>query len=99
MTDRTTPTAFADVQGHCPACGKSALFLGANGYVTCSRRECPAPDAASTLLELENEPARLEADVIREAADWLRAEYPGPDADRHFRRAADALNRHAETKG
>jgi predicted RNA-binding Zn-ribbon protein involved in translation (DUF1610 family) len=39
------------VQGVCPACGSSALFLGEGGYVTCARDHCPEPDAASTLLE------------------------------------------------
>jgi hypothetical protein len=42
---------FPDVQGHCPACGWTTLFLGDGGYVTCSRIDCPEPDAASTLLE------------------------------------------------
>lgn len=42
---------FADVQGRCPACGWTTLFLGDGGYVTCSRADCPQPDAASTLLE------------------------------------------------
>jgi hypothetical protein len=44
-------SAFPAVQGHCPACGDPSLFLGEGGYVTCSRAECPEPDAASTLLE------------------------------------------------
>ncbi|WP_435610874.1 hypothetical protein [Streptomyces sp. C10-9-1] len=39
------------VQGRCPACGSASLFLGDGGYVTCSRIDCPEPDAASTLLE------------------------------------------------
>lgn len=39
------------VQGRCPACGTAGLFLGDGGYVTCSVRECPEPDAASTTLE------------------------------------------------
>ncbi|MFJ4837144.1 hypothetical protein [Streptomyces sp. NPDC088746] len=39
------------VQGRCPACGNGRLFLGSGGYVTCPRLNCPAPDAASTLLE------------------------------------------------
>lgn len=43
--------AFADVKGRCPACGWTSLFLGDGGYVTCSRIDCPEPDAASTLLE------------------------------------------------
>ena len=41
--------------------------------------------------------ARVQAATIRAAADWLRAEYPGPDLDRHIRCAADALDRHAAT--
>ncbi|NEB70330.1 hypothetical protein G3I39_25215 [Streptomyces fulvissimus] len=40
-----------DVQGRCPACGSTSLFLGSGGYVTCARLECPEPDAASSLLE------------------------------------------------
>jgi hypothetical protein len=38
------------VQGHCPACGSSSLFLGHGGYVTCSRIDCPQPQAASQML-------------------------------------------------
>ena len=39
------------VQGSCPACRGASLFLGDGGYATCSRIDCPEPDAASTLLE------------------------------------------------
>jgi len=38
------------VKGKCPACGSASLFLGDGGYVTCSRIDCTAPDAASTTL-------------------------------------------------
>lgn len=31
------------------------------------------------------------ADAVRGAADWLTAEYPGPNVDRAVRRAADRL--------
>lgn len=31
-------------------CG-STLFLGADGYVTCSYLDCPEPDAVTTLLQ------------------------------------------------
>lgn len=48
---QATPAAFPTVQGHCPACGGTSLFLGAGGYPTCARIECPQPDAATTLLE------------------------------------------------
>ncbi|MCW8219430.1 DUF6085 family protein [Streptomyces griseolus] len=51
-------TGFPTVQGHCPACGRSSLFLGSGGYVTCARIDCPEPDAASTLLERTTEGAR-----------------------------------------
>jgi hypothetical protein len=39
------------VQGFCPVCGSESLFLGAGGYVTCSRIDCPEPDAVSSLLD------------------------------------------------
>ncbi|MGC9540200.1 DUF6085 family protein [Streptomyces sp. UG1] len=41
---------MADIQGHCPACGWSTLFVGDGGYLTCSRLECPQPDAAHRIL-------------------------------------------------
>jgi len=41
---------FPDVQGHCPACGATSLFLADGGYITCSRIECPEPDAVTNLL-------------------------------------------------
>lgn len=40
----------ADVQGRCPACGSSSLFLGSGGYVTCRVSDCSDPSAASDLL-------------------------------------------------
>lgn len=42
------------VQGRCPACAGSSLFLANDGYVTCSRIDCPEPDAATTLLEQQS---------------------------------------------
>ncbi|MFJ3083018.1 DUF6085 family protein [Streptomyces halstedii] len=49
-----------DVQGRCPACGAVSLFLGEGGHVTCSRADCPAPDAADELLHgLEDGVLRL----------------------------------------
>ncbi|ARX81574.1 hypothetical protein SMD44_00972 [Streptomyces alboflavus] len=50
------------VQGRCPACGTAGLFLGDGGYVTCSVRECPEPDAASTVLERQAAAAQPPAD-------------------------------------
>lgn len=38
------------VQGHCPACGASTLFVGDGGHLTCSRIECPSPCAADEIL-------------------------------------------------
>jgi hypothetical protein len=50
------------VKGRCPACGATSLFLGDGGYVTCSRLDCPQPDAASTLLERAPDNLRTTAD-------------------------------------
>ncbi|MFB6805433.1 DUF6085 family protein [Streptomyces sp. NPDC056387] len=41
---------FPDVQGRCPACGGASLFLASDGYITCSRIDCPDPDSASKAL-------------------------------------------------
>ena len=38
------------VQGRCPACNGSSLFLGTGGYVTCSRLDCPNPTLADDQL-------------------------------------------------
>lgn len=38
------------VAGWCPACGGHSLFLAQGGYVTCSRDDCPRPDAAADIL-------------------------------------------------
>lgn len=43
-------TAFPAVQGRCPACSATSLFLGEGGHVTCSRIECPDPSAADDVL-------------------------------------------------
>ncbi|MCY0928343.1 DUF6085 family protein [Streptomyces sp. H27-H1] len=45
------PEAYPEVQGRCPACGGASLFLGDGGYVTCSRIDCPDPEAATRILE------------------------------------------------
>ncbi|MDJ0460621.1 hypothetical protein [Streptomyces sp. H27-C3] len=69
--DRATPQEgrfpYRDVQGRCPACGKTSLFLGDGGYITCSRLECPEPDAASTALE--RQPVRAAAPAAAAAPD------------------------------
>jgi hypothetical protein len=55
MTDLPASTAPAAagyllVQGRCPACRGSSLFLGSGGYLTCSRLDCPNPSAADDVL-------------------------------------------------
>lgn len=45
------PEPYPDVQGRCPACHGTSLFLGGGGYVTCARLECPDPEAATRILE------------------------------------------------
>jgi hypothetical protein len=39
------------IQGHCPACGGTSLFVAEGGYITCSRVDCSEPDAAASILE------------------------------------------------
>jgi hypothetical protein len=60
-----------EVKGHCPACGKESLFLGDGGYVTCSRLECPRPDAVSTLLE-----DKETAHIVRLAGEGYTVRHP-----------------------
>lgn len=59
---------FPDIQGHCPACGWTTLFLGDGGYPTCSRIDCPEPDAATKLLD------RDPRTTAREAVDAVSRE-------------------------
>lgn len=40
------------INTRCPACGWSnVLFVAEGGYITCSRLECPNPEAAHKVLE------------------------------------------------
>ncbi|MGW4980938.1 hypothetical protein [Streptomyces mirabilis] len=41
---------FQTVQGRCPACANSLLFLGDGGHVTCSLADCPNPSAVDERL-------------------------------------------------
>jgi hypothetical protein len=59
------------IQGHCPACGKAALFVGEGGYVTCSVLTCPEPDAVSTLLD-----DRETEHIVRLDADGWTVRHP-----------------------
>lgn len=43
-------TANPAVQGRCPACSASSLFLGEGGHVTCSHIDCPSPASADDRL-------------------------------------------------
>ena len=55
--------AYPAVQGHCPACQATSLYLGAGGYVTCDRADCPSPDAAAALLAGESAAERQLAEL------------------------------------
>ncbi|MFF8412874.1 DUF6085 family protein [Streptomyces omiyaensis] len=46
----TQPSSNPTVQGQCPACRGTSLFLGAGGHVTCARIDCPNPTAADDFL-------------------------------------------------
>lgn len=63
------PAGFPTVQGRCPACGMTGLFVGSGGYVTCSHFECPEPDAASTVLEHRYDELRRKADEAQQAGE------------------------------
>lgn len=57
------------VKGRCPACRGASLFLGSDGYVTCSRLDCPNPGAADKLLHGEQAAtARNVGPSVRECA-------------------------------
>jgi hypothetical protein len=49
--ERPFPHGFTRVQGRCPACRHSALFLGDGGYITCGNLQCTDPAAATDMLE------------------------------------------------
>ncbi|MEV5942698.1 hypothetical protein, partial [Streptomyces sp. NPDC051994] len=53
---------YSWIKGRCPACRGESLFIADGGYVTCSRHDCPDPDAASTLLERRSDNPRTTPD-------------------------------------
>lgn len=85
--------SYPRIQGRCPACGGTSLFVGDGGYVTCSRSDCTEPDAATTLLErapaAPPSPGRRRRDgtgmsgdveaTLAEAAQAILAEIPLDD--------------------
>ncbi|WP_435279137.1 hypothetical protein [Streptomyces sp. 1222.5] len=50
MTEQASIKTFPNIQGHCPSCRGSSLFVGGGGYITCSRIDCPDPSAADDVL-------------------------------------------------
>ncbi len=71
ISPKRTAERHPDIKGHCPACGWASLFVGEGGYITCSRLECPQPDAVSTLLE-----DRETEHVVRLSADSWTVRHP-----------------------
>ena len=49
--DNTQPRQYPNIQGCCPSCRAESLFLGTNGYVTCSVIGCKDPGAAHDMLK------------------------------------------------
>lgn len=43
-------TALPHVTGHCPACGRSSLFLSPAGEVICTHLGCNRPDTVTRLI-------------------------------------------------
>lgn len=52
---------YPRVRGRCPSCGSESLFLGANGYVTCSVIGCKDPGAPTDVLAIGKVAAALPA--------------------------------------
>ena len=73
------------VQGRCPACGASSLFLGKNGYVTCGVLGCKDPCAADKVLHGEPPPNRTLLIEVRCTPGW--------DADKAKVQIASGINR------
>lgn len=72
------------VQGKCPACGRTSLFLGDGGYVTCSIIDCPNPSAADELLcgDAATPLARAEAELADMTRDRNRQQWYVAENDR-----------------
>lgn len=92
------------VQGHCPACGRESLFLGAEGHVTCAILACPNPCAADELLGGPLKPQIPDGTVGRcghrcdEGTEWNDPDGPitpavmvPPDQKEAYDRAAIAI--------
>ncbi|MFJ4828439.1 DUF6085 family protein [Streptomyces sp. NPDC088747] len=43
-------TSTRDVQGHCPGCGGTSLYVGSRGLLHCPLGGCPRSDAAHVIL-------------------------------------------------
>ncbi|MFD7093363.1 DUF6085 family protein [Streptomyces xanthophaeus] len=63
---RRTAAPLPDVQGRCPACRATSLFLADGGYVTCSRIDCPDPEAVTKVLEQDTAADRLREELRQE---------------------------------
>ena len=49
----------------CPSCTGKAIFIGTGGYLTCSHIDCPEPDVARKVKQLEAENQRLRELITR----------------------------------
>lgn len=58
------------VRGRCPSCGFESLFLGNNGYVTCSRVECKEPGSATNLLAIQTNVPLMGTDIHKRCQAW-----------------------------
>lgn len=48
MTNQTG--THPKVRGTCPACENETLFIGEDGRISCSAKDCPKPDAVDALI-------------------------------------------------
>ncbi|MDX2702182.1 hypothetical protein PV350_04885 [Streptomyces sp. PA03-6a] len=97
LRERLAARSHVWVKGRCPACGGS-LFLGEGGYVTCSRLDCPDPDAPNEALDpaMRAKADRLEPAIIEQErlAEELRITRGMLDDD--GKRTVDSMLSHAK---
>jgi len=74
---------WPQVAGRCPACGRSSLFLGSGGHVTCATRDCADSCAVDDRLHgplpaaTTDRHAVIDAGYLAHQRDWSAATF-GP---------------------
>lgn len=70
-----------NVQGRCPACKNTTLFLGEGGYVTCGWDACPNRVLADELLHFTEWPPEAIEAAVTALTDYCDTHDVWNDAD------------------